>query len=152
MQPWIQQGRELQASTWRGLAQLPLPLQRWLKAPPCKPERHSLRAGLPNQQCLLFLFRAGEPSPCLPCMVETRISLGFLFLSTQQFPMAVPVPVKAGSAAQRSCQSCTVQGFGPVQPEELKSATWLSARLAYYSIVSLGVCILTDTGMKVLCH
>lgn len=46
-------------------------------------------------------------------------------------------PLKAGTAAQRSCQSCTVQDFGPVQPEELKSATWLSARLAYYSIVSL---------------
>lgn len=45
-------------------------------------------------------------------------------------------PVKAGTAAQRSCQSCTVQDFGPVQPEELKSATWLSARLTY-SIVNL---------------
>lgn len=46
-------------------------------------------------------------------------------------------PVKAGMAAQQSCQSCTVQAFGTVQTEELKSATWPSARLTSYSTVSL---------------
>lgn len=45
-------------------------------------------------------------------------------------------PVKAGTAAQQSCQSHTLQDFSPVQPDQLKSATWLSARLTHYSIVS----------------
>lgn len=98
--PWIQQGRELQASTQRGITQLLLALHRWLKASHCEPERQRVRAGLRNQQHFLFLFKAEEPNPCLPYMVKSRISSSFLFLnfhmcSTQHSAMAVPVPGQA---------------------------------------------------------
>lgn len=98
--PWIQQGRELQASTWRDSFSFHWLCRGGWKHTHCKPERQRLRAGLCNQQCFLFLFKAGEPNPCRPYTVKSRISSGFLFLnfhkcSTQHSPMAVPVPGQA---------------------------------------------------------
>lgn len=104
----------------------------------------------PNSACFSF---SGLQSPTHVCFTWWKTEFPWdLFSQHTAVSHGSSNPWKAGTAAQRSCQSWTVQGFGPVQPEELKSATWLSARLPYYSIVSLWVCILTDMGMKVLCH